>query len=241
VQRLHQNACFVYDSPKGDQTNKSILEGYKGDRGNLTREKAAIFKATKALLRASGRRYASHPFYEADQLIGTYALHLYEKGEEVKIVACDKDFNQLVKRQGLYIYDPLKHSVRTYEDIVNRYEVRPEQFAMYLTLLGDKIDSVPGLVGCGPKTAVELVKRFKKYSIARKEIFKVEKPKKVEKAFQDNIELLDKCFKVVKLGKIEGIESPPEPEPYSTAKIKRICEKYELNYSYLVDNLKQKF
>lgn len=235
INRYHSNCVFVYDSATGDQTNKDILEGYKGSRGDLDEEVAMIFKATRAIVRAQGYRYACHPKYEADQLIGSYALHLYDENIDVKVIASDKDFNQLVKKRGITIHDPLNNCPRLWGDIVKRYGITPSQFAMYLTLLGDTIDDVPGLAGCGPKTAVKFIQQYGKYSVARKEIFNVKKPNAVERRFQESIKLLDKCFKVVKLGKIEGIERPPEPEPFSKAKLKRICDRFEMRYKYLFE------
>lgn len=233
IQSYHKNCTFVYDSRSGAQSNKDILEGYKSKRSPPNEEQKQIFSATKALVRALGYSYASHPNYEADQLIGSYALHLYEKGVDVKIVATDKDFNQLIKKRGITIYDPLKNCERGYQDIVERYKIRPSQFAMYLTLLGDAIDDVPGLTRCGPVSAVKLINQYKKYKVARREILLLKNPTPLELAFQQNVDLLDKCFKVVKLTKIEGIDTPPAPAPCSLAKVKKICEKYELNYKYL--------
>ena len=233
IRSYHKNCTFVYDSKNGSRTNKAILEGYKSSRSASSEEQKQIFSATKALVRALGYSYASHPKYEADQLIGSYALHLYQKGVDVKIVATDKDFNQLIKKSGIVIYDPLKNCERNYDDIVERYKIRPSQFAMYLTLLGDSIDDVPGLARCGPVAAVKFIKQYKKYAVARRKILLIKKPTALELAFQQNVDLLDKCFRVVKLTKIEGIDTPPAPAPYSLEKVKKVCAKYDLNYKYL--------
>ena len=47
-----------------------------------------------------------------------------------------------------------------YEQIAERFGVRPERMADYLALRGDSVDNVPGVPGVGPKTAAALMGLF---------------------------------------------------------------------------------
>ena len=39
--------------------------------------------------------------------------------------------------------------------VIEKFGVRPDQIIDYLALMGDKVDNIPGVVKCGPKTAVK--------------------------------------------------------------------------------------
>jgi DNA polymerase-1 len=39
--------------------------------------------------------------------------------------------------------------------VSEKFGVRPDQIIDYLALMGDKVDNIPGVVKCGPKTAVK--------------------------------------------------------------------------------------
>ena len=41
------------------------------------------------------------------------------------------------------------------DGVMEKFGVRPDQIIDYLTLMGDKVDNIPGVDKCGPKTAVK--------------------------------------------------------------------------------------
>jgi hypothetical protein len=47
-----------------------------------------------------------------------------------------------------------------YDDIEERFGVRPERMADFLALMGDAVDNIPGVPGVGRKTAATLLKHF---------------------------------------------------------------------------------
>jgi 5'-3' exonuclease len=47
-----------------------------------------------------------------------------------------------------------------YDDIEERFGVRPERMADFLALMGDAVDNIPGVPGVGRKTAATLLKHY---------------------------------------------------------------------------------
>lgn len=244
IQNSNENCIALFDGPTSSDTNKSILSCYKATREDKpkTELELRVFETTRQLVKNMGFGYALHKKLEADQLIGSFSLELFEEGHNVTIYACDKDFNQLVKTREkgtrfIRIYDPLNKVFRKPKDIKARYDVNPKQFATYLALVGDTIDNVPGLAGCGDKTAARLINEYGNYFDMRRALR--EKPKdklvKIEKALLENVKELNLCYKVVKLGKYE-VEIPKIKKP-NTKKLKDICDQEGLRYKSLFGNL----
>jgi DNA polymerase-1 len=99
------------------------------------------------------------PGVEADDLISSYAAAATARGRDVTIYSSDKDLMQLVRD------DP---AVRQFipgrtgglfgpDDVRAKFGVGPEQLGDLLALAGDKVDSIPGVPGIGPKTAARLL------------------------------------------------------------------------------------
>ncbi|WP_415906970.1 5'-3' exonuclease [Neisseria weixii] len=44
--------------------------------------------------------------------------------------------------------------------VMAKFGVRPDQIRDYLALMGDKVDNVPGVEKCGPKTAVKWLAQY---------------------------------------------------------------------------------
>lgn len=97
--------------------------------------------------------------YEADDLIGTIAKQVAQKGLEVYIITADKDLEQLIGPH-IKIYNARKDMVLDLETLKSEKGITPEQLTDLLALIGDSIDNIPGVPGIGPKTALELINRF---------------------------------------------------------------------------------
>jgi DNA polymerase-1 len=46
------------------------------------------------------------------------------------------------------------------QDVVKHFGVRPDQMALYLALVGDSSDNIPGVPQIGPKTAAKLLAQY---------------------------------------------------------------------------------
>jgi DNA polymerase-1 len=94
---------------------------------------------------------------EADDSIGLIAKHFEADSlcKEVTIMSADKDFYQLVSEK-VQIYSPTKRKTYKVKDIIEEFDVHPNNFLPYKVLLGDNSDNLPGVRGIGPKKAVKM-------------------------------------------------------------------------------------
>jgi DNA polymerase I len=111
------------------------------------------------------------PGYEADDVIGTLAKQVAERGMKAVIVSNDKDMCQLVR-------DPLVVCMRQNSQVAKRKEPVPpvewcdeawverkfgvtaDKLVDLLGLMGDSIDNIPGAPGIGSKGAVQIIQQF---------------------------------------------------------------------------------
>ena len=56
--------------------------------------------------------------------------------------------------------DPMSMSRVSYEEVIEKWGVTPEQLGDVLALAGDSADNVPGVPGIGPKIAADLINTF---------------------------------------------------------------------------------
>ena len=94
---------------------------------------------------------------EADDILATVAKRVRLK--QVDILTSDKDLAQLID-QKISIYNPHKKTRVTEFDCDEVYGVEAHLIVDYLALLGDSADNVPGIKGCGHKTAIKLLEEY---------------------------------------------------------------------------------
>ncbi len=106
--------------------------------------------------------------YEADDLIGTLAARAVNenKNVEVIIVTGDRDMLQLVNGRVkvlMPIVGITKTALFDSTKVEEKYAVLPSQFVDYKALIGDASDGYPGVSGIGPKTASNLLQKYKTF------------------------------------------------------------------------------
>jgi DNA polymerase-1 len=101
------------------------------------------------------------PRYEADDILGTFAVQIAESGDTAFIVSTDRDLLQLV-RDRIAVIVPGRDDARVdSEDIVrDRLGVPPAGVTTWKALCGDPSDNIPGVQGVGTKTAAALTNRY---------------------------------------------------------------------------------
>ncbi len=102
--------------------------------------------------------------FEADDIIGTYSKLASDEGNEVICLTSDKDFYQLVN-DHVKLYKPSRKSnedfeIVHYEEVLDKFGVKPEQVIDVQALIGDSVDNVPGVKGIGEKTAIPLIQKY---------------------------------------------------------------------------------
>lgn len=92
---------------------------------------------------------------EADDVIAFICQ--YYKNKDKIIVSADKDFYQLLNNNTL-IYRPTQKELLSKIDVINRYEIHPNNMTIARAIEGDDSDNLTGVKGIGIKS---VSKRFK--------------------------------------------------------------------------------
>ncbi|MEL7448302.1 MAG: 5'-3' exonuclease H3TH domain-containing protein [Pseudomonadota bacterium] len=152
-------AAVAFDESLNTSFRNDIYPEYKANRdlppADLERQLASCRQLTEAMGLAS---FSSERF-EADDIIGTLAVRMRERGVPSTIVTRDKDLAQLLK-QGDQFWDFAGRKRYGYDEVRDQFGARPEQIADFLALAGDSVDNIPGVPGVGKKTAEALFDHF---------------------------------------------------------------------------------
>ncbi|MFT7560260.1 MAG: DNA polymerase-1 [Flavobacteriales bacterium] len=154
VREYPQSVMVVIFDAKGKTFRDDMFSEYKANRppmpDDLRAQIAPLHKAVVAL----GFPMLIIDGVEADDVIGTLAVQATEQAIDVVVSTGDKDMAQLVN-QHVSLYNTMSGTRMNVEGVVEKFGVRPDQIIDYLALMGDKVDNIPGVEKCGPKTAVK--------------------------------------------------------------------------------------
>ena len=151
--------AVAFDESLEQSYRNEIYPAYKANREPAPAELKRQFGLCREVVRALGVADFGSSRYEADDIIGTLATRARAAGRPVTIVSRDKDLTQLVGGDDVY-WDAVADVRYGYDDIEERFGVRPERMADFLALMGDAVDNIPGVPGVGRKTAATLLKHF---------------------------------------------------------------------------------
>lgn len=151
--------AFVVDAP-GPTFRDELYPEYKANRPPMPDELRAQVEPMLAIVEGLGIPILREPGVEADDVIGTLALAAEAAGITVEISTSDKDFAQLV-RPGIGLVNTMTGSrMATDADVQAKFGVPAARIVDYLALMGDKVDNVPGVDKCGPKTAAKWLAEY---------------------------------------------------------------------------------
>ena len=111
---------------------------------------------------------------EADDALAS-AAHLAVQDERVQKVCIwtpDKDLAQCVVGDRVVQVDRRTGVIRNAESVRAKFGVPPAFIPDYLALVGDAADGYPGISGCGPKTAAQLINRYGRLEDFPREVLK---------------------------------------------------------------------
>ncbi|MDX1492342.1 MAG: 5'-3' exonuclease H3TH domain-containing protein [Pseudohongiellaceae bacterium] len=141
-----------------------IYEDYKCNRALPDEELARQLLACAKLSAAMGVSHYGSRVFEADDIIGTVASRIRActacDAAGISIVTRDKDLAQVLMSKDDHLFDFNAGTRRFADDIYTQYGVKANQFADYLALVGDAVDSIPGVPGIGPVAAKSLLEAF---------------------------------------------------------------------------------
>lgn len=158
VDYVHDYCAVVFDA-KGKNFRHEMFPDYKATRPPMPDDLRPQAEALPDLVRLMGWPVLVIPQVEADDVIGTLAAMAGEVGWDVVVSTGDKDMAQLVNER-VTLVNTMSGETLDIEGVKAKFGVRPDQIRDYLALMGDKVDNVPGVEKCGPKTAVKWLEAY---------------------------------------------------------------------------------
>ncbi|WP_286264034.1 DNA polymerase I [Thalassotalea atypica] len=147
------NVVVVFDA-KGKTFRNDMYPEYKANRPPMPDDLRTQIAPLHEIIEAMGLPLLVIEGVEADDVIGTLAKQACDAGIETVISTGDKDMAQLVSA-NVRLINTMTNVEMDEAGVIEKFGVRPDQIIDYLALMGDKVDNIPGVNKCGPKTAVK--------------------------------------------------------------------------------------
>jgi DNA polymerase-1 len=157
-------AAALFDRPEPTFRKKEYAE-YKAQRPPAPDELVSQIIEARHLFEAFGIKTFEKPGFEADDLIATLAERFKaEPDTQVVILTGDRDTLQLIENDKVVVrtFNKGVSDTTIYDEkaVMEKYGFAPAQMVDYKALVGDPSDNIKGVLGVGPKTATELIKKF---------------------------------------------------------------------------------
>jgi len=156
--------AVAWDKPKTNiRKRRDIYPEYKAGRKPAPADFYAQIPILKELLDAFGWPFYELDDYEADDILGAFAVQAAEKGIEADLLTSDLDSLQLIA--PLTKVYAIKNGLSNIEEFdvdyfEKKYGIAVEQFLDLKSLKGDSSDNLPGVPGIGEKGAITLLQEF---------------------------------------------------------------------------------
>lgn len=205
----------VFDTPEKTFRHDNFAD-YKANRAEMPDDLSSQMPYIVRVCEAFDIPILKIGGFEADDLIGTLANKVAEKGMQAVIVSNDKDLCQLVR-------DPLIVCMRQNSQnlkrkvpvppiewcdeawVENKFGLPPNKIIDLLGLMGDSIDNIPGAPGIGEKGALKLILEYGSAEEAMKNADKV-KHKTYRESLQNNQDLIRQSIELATIHKEVPIE-----------------------------------
>ena len=231
----------VFDGAGSANNRKNLLPEYKSGR-NLQRitnwevfenhdeeDDAKIDQIVRIIqyLKTLPVKTVSLDKVEADDIIAYLSGVLPKKKEDkVFIVSSDKDFLQLVNENTI-VYRPMEKEFYTEDTVREKFNMSPQNFIIYKTLMGDNSDKVKGVKGLGEKKLTKLFPELREKDLSLDDVYEICESKFKEhviyaRIIQD-IDALEKNYKIMDL-------SNPMIDENDKNYLDKVVESKNLNY-----------
>lgn len=150
--------AVVFDS-KGKTFRHDIFPAYKANRPPMPDDLRVQIEPLFSVIEAMGIPLITFPGLEADDTIATLARQAEAQGHSVLISTGDKDLTQLVNDQ-ITLINTMSDTQYDRCGVIDKFGVSPEQMMDYLSLIGDSVDNIPGVVKVGGKTAAKWLQTY---------------------------------------------------------------------------------
>ena len=160
----------VFDSATPTFRHDSYAD-YKANRADMPEDLKSQMPYIIKVCEAFNLPILKMDGFEADDIIGTLARKVAEKGMQAIIVSNDKDLCQLVEDPHIVCMRQNSQNVKRKVPVppiewcdeawvLNKFGVPPSKIVDLLGLMGDSIDNIPGAPGIGEKGATKIIQQF---------------------------------------------------------------------------------
>lgn len=153
-----EHIAVVFDA-KGKTFRDEIYPQYKANRPPMPDELTVQFEPLLQVIAAMGLPLIVMEGVEADDVIATLARQATAQDRQTIISTGDKDMAQLVN-DHVTLINTMTNKVMDETGVKEKFGILPTQIIDYLTLIGDKVDNIPGVPNVGPKTAVKWLNAY---------------------------------------------------------------------------------
>ncbi|HRQ86483.1 MAG TPA: DNA polymerase I [Candidatus Saccharibacteria bacterium] len=166
IKKLEPDYVTVaWDKPKTNiRKRRQLYPEYKANRKAAPPDFYAQIPILHELLDAFGWPLYELDDYEADDIMGAFAVEAEAKGIETCLLTSDLDALQLISSHTKVF--AIKNGFSNIEEFdvehfENKYGISVDQFLDLKSLKGDSSDNIPGVPGVGEKTAISLLQDYK--------------------------------------------------------------------------------
>lgn len=150
---------FASDLTRERTFRRKLYPGYKAQRKPMDPEIHEQMRTISRLIALLGYPTLNDYTYEADDVLGMISRYNMINGMNTVIISSDRDLYQLVNKHT-FIMTPRGDKVIDLSYMNENYKLTPDQWIELKMLQGDRSDNIPGIVGIGPKTALQLMQDF---------------------------------------------------------------------------------
>ena len=171
IKLLAPTRCIViFDGVGGSFKRRKIFPQYKENRKgkirlNRTYEEISDAKTEEIQMRNQFVRLLHYlkvfpinilsiDHVEADDVIAYLATDYFKDSKKVYIMSSDKDFLQLCTG-NVCVYSPTKKRIYGPAEVLNEYQIHPNNFVLFRALDGDVSDNIDGIKLAGLKTIIK--------------------------------------------------------------------------------------
>lgn len=178
-------------------TNKNIFNSIDEENESKTNQIIRLIQYLKCL----PIKILSIDKVEADDVISYLALNLPSSNNKI-IVSSDNDFFQLIS-ENIKVYRPQERVLYDIDIFKNKFEIHPENYIIYKTLIGDASDNIKGIKDLGPKTLINKFPEIKNQKLELKNIADISETKYQEHIIYTRIlsefKRLENTYKIMNL------------------------------------------
>ncbi|KAM9986691.1 hypothetical protein ACTFIY_011098 [Dictyostelium cf. discoideum] len=171
--------CF--DPKGGSNFRRDLYPEYKSNRPPTPPELLQQLLLIPEVTDSINVAFTKVDGYECDDLLATYSKLASQEGykfiesneqydpthpdtnrfngSQVTIVTDDKDIYQLVN-DNVSVYSTRRGLMMDKQGVIDKFGFEPNKFVTFQSLIGDKVDNIPGIPRIGEKTATDIIKKF---------------------------------------------------------------------------------